>query len=284
MNNSVTIRGMREEDLPFANSVRAIANWNQTQTDWQRLLTLNPEGCFVAEWNGSPAGTATTTRFGPNLAWIGMLLVHPQFRRRGIARALLQACVDHLADIPCVKLDATPLGKPLYDQFGFRDEYALARWERLPTPESPAQEPRRDSSLLQVLDRDLLKSIATLDTQTFGAPRMPLLETLLDAQTVRALCDLSGYALLRQGSRALYVGPVVAQSAEIAERLITALDLRPSGGPYFWDIPDGNHAATRLATILNFTKQRPFIRMVRGTNTAAGTPSQCFGIVDPSLG
>ena len=80
------LRLMSESDLSFADSLRAGAGWNQTPQDWQRLLALEPEGCFVAQWNDLLAGTVTTTRFGTKLAWIGMLLVHPQFRRRGIGK------------------------------------------------------------------------------------------------------------------------------------------------------------------------------------------------------
>ncbi|MDA1277499.1 MAG: GNAT family N-acetyltransferase [Verrucomicrobia bacterium] len=322
MNNSVTIRGMTEGDLSFADSVRAIANWNQTKTDWMRLLSLNPTGCYVAEWNGSPAGTATTTRFGQSLAWIGMLLVHPDFRRRGVARALLQACVDHLADVRCIKLDATPLGKPLYDQFGFCDEYSLSRWELPCRPEEIPSNRQEINPRIRPLEKGSLDSIAELDKQAFGATRMELLESLIDSQTVKAFHEprwsdilpssdsfqapesvrvplsaappqkvegaetgeSSGYAMLRQGFRASYVGPIVAESAAIGERLINALDISPATGPFFWDIPDSNIGGTDLATRIGFIKQRPFMRMYRGTNIAPGIPAQCFGIIDPSLG
>src|SRR6266581_1863470 len=85
----ISLRLLGPTDLAFADSLRELAGWNQTIDDWQTFLVLSPEGCFVAEWNGSPAGTATTVCYGKELAWIGMLLVHPAFRRRGIGRALL---------------------------------------------------------------------------------------------------------------------------------------------------------------------------------------------------
>jgi hypothetical protein len=59
--SQIKIRTMRLDDLPFADTLRASAGWNQTPADWQRLLQCEPNGCFVAEYAGELAGTATTT-------------------------------------------------------------------------------------------------------------------------------------------------------------------------------------------------------------------------------
>ena len=59
------IRPFTEEDLAFADSLRALAGWNQTIADWRRFLATDADGCFVAELDGLPVGTATTTTYGP---------------------------------------------------------------------------------------------------------------------------------------------------------------------------------------------------------------------------
>src|SRR4026209_418202 len=131
MNTSIRLRVLTREDLPFADAVRALAGWNQTIADWERFLAAEPGGCFLAEWDGVPAGTATTIVYGPAVAWIGMVLVHPDHRRRGIGRALLERCIEHLRErgVRCIKLDATPAGKQVYDGLGFKDEWTLTRSE-----------------------------------------------------------------------------------------------------------------------------------------------------------
>jgi GNAT superfamily N-acetyltransferase len=45
-----------------------------------------------------PAGTATTIGYGTDLAWIGMVLVHPDHRRHGVGRALLAHCIAFLRE------------------------------------------------------------------------------------------------------------------------------------------------------------------------------------------
>ena len=131
MPNRLNIRPLEKDDLTFADSIRAAAGWNQTIADWRRLLSHEPEGCFLGEWEGAPAGVVTTTRYGNELAWIGMMLVHSEYRRRGIATALMDAAIEYLRSkkVSCIKLDATPDGAKVYKRLGFRPELELHRWK-----------------------------------------------------------------------------------------------------------------------------------------------------------
>ena len=72
---SLRIRPFTADDVvPALNLCRA-AGWNQLQQDWSRLISHQPGGCLVAEADGALAGTVTTTSYGTDLAWIGMMLV-----------------------------------------------------------------------------------------------------------------------------------------------------------------------------------------------------------------
>ena len=109
MIKSLGLRLMTTGDLPFADHLRTLEGWNQTLEDWQRFLTTEPAGCFVALRNGVPVGTIVTTVYGSELAWIGMLLVHPDYRSRGIGKTLLEGCIKYLQErkVRCIKLDAS---------------------------------------------------------------------------------------------------------------------------------------------------------------------------------
>jgi ribosomal protein S18 acetylase RimI-like enzyme len=283
---------MTAADVPFADSLRAHAGWNQLPADWERFLATEPDGCFVAEWSGSPAGTATTIIYGAELAWIGMVLVHPDRRRRGIGQALLQRCIGHLRGrgVRCIKLDATPLGKPVYDGLGFQDEWTLTRWERSGPPDpSAASDPTTRIRDWRETDADRLERI---DTAAFGVSRRRLLAEL-GKQSRGALVaesetgDPIGHGRLRQGARAFHLGPVVARSAETAIAIIEALLTRHvagADGKIFWDIPDQNTAAVAWAGEHGFTIQRTLTRMYLGDNTAPGDPRMQFAISAPELG
>ncbi|MGH7959720.1 MAG: GNAT family N-acetyltransferase, partial [Opitutaceae bacterium] len=123
--DDVALRVMRPGDVPYAHALRQIAGWNQTEHDWRGYLTYDPDGCFVAEVRGKPAGTATTIHYGRRFGWIGMVLVHPDYRRFGLGTRLLKRAITRLqqCEVRCIKLDATPMGKKVYVPLGFVDEY-----------------------------------------------------------------------------------------------------------------------------------------------------------------
>jgi GNAT superfamily N-acetyltransferase len=275
---------MEKRDLSFADSVRAAVGWNQTIQDWERVLSIQPDGCFVAEWEGKLSGTATTTCFGKQLSWIGMILVHPDFRRHGIGKALMNHCLKFLKDrqLDCIKLDATPLGKTLYDQLGFKDEWNLARWEI-----DAAKPELFDSKSIRALRASDWPKLLELDTKAFGVPRENLIRKLAD-QSVRALVyenasGLVGYGMLRKGSRSNYLGPIVATEDQAAQSLIQMI-LASAKGSLFWDIPDQNTKAVELAKNFGFKHQRPLIRMYLGENRFPGEPKLQYAIADPATG
>ena len=126
------IREMTLDDADCVTRLKDQVGWNQTADDIRRLIEYEPEGCFMAEVDSVPVGTVSTTSYGTRLAWIGMMLVLPEYRRRSIARRLMQSSIDYLQGrgVTCIKLDATPLGQPLYEQLGFHAEWGFQRWER----------------------------------------------------------------------------------------------------------------------------------------------------------
>ena len=278
---------MTVADLAFADSLRVLAGWNQTDKDWQRLLAHEPHGCFLAEWDGVPAGTATTTCYGTDLAWIGMVLVHPDYRRRGVGTALLQHSLDYLSGrgIRCIKLDATPAGRPVYERLGFQSEWALARWEHVCVEQTSVVSAVEFGSCR---DADV-PPIEVIDRRAFGVPRQSLLQAMAN-ESLRALVhksvggDSDGFGMLREGARALYLGPVVAASPAVGASLITELLSHTIGKKVFWDIPEPNTMAVALGEKLGFTQQRPLLRMFRGKNEHSGDPQMQFAIADPAIG
>lgn len=286
MKQPLHVRALRPEDLPFADSLCAIVGWNQTLGDWRRFLEMEPEGCVLAEWNGSPVGTATTLRYASELAWIGMVLVHPEHRRRGIGRALLNHCIAWLKErrLRCIKLDATPAGKQVYDGLGFKNEWTLARWEhtglQIAKPADARLRPWRASDI---------QFIASLDAAAFGVSREKLAEALAAQSQLALVLEtapgiVAGYGFMRPGSQATYLGPIVAAAGVVGLQLVRALLANTAGERVFWDIPDANTAAVDWARQHGFIQQRMLTRMYLGENTAPGNPRQQFALAGPEVG
>src|SRR5262249_8240740 len=81
LRGGLTIRLMTGRDIPAGQRLREQAGWNQSDDDWRRLLAWEPTGCFVGELDGKIVGSTSTTVYGNQLAWIGMVLVDLDHRR-----------------------------------------------------------------------------------------------------------------------------------------------------------------------------------------------------------
>ena len=280
------IRTMRRSDITFADSLRHIAGWNQLPADWERFLRMEPGGCFLAEYQNTPAGTATTVTYDDKVAWIGMVLVHPDHRRKGIGRALLLKCIEHLRNrgIPSIKLDATPAGKSVYDTLGFKSEWTLSRWERS-NPAAPHSSLNVRDNKIQ-LDESELESITQLDQSAFGVSRKQLLREIA-AQSCSFAEMKSGFGFIRTGAKALQIGPVIAETEAAFYQVIQLLMhhfLEDEKYRIFWDIPDQNLIARRWAGMNGFTIQRTLTRMYLGSNAYAGKQHMQYAIASPDLG
>ena len=178
MRDAIDIRLLFESDIPAAMQLKEAAGWNQTEADWQRLLALEPNGCFAAVKDDCLVGTTTTTTYGNDLAWIGMVLVDPQQRRQGIASQLMNVAIDYLKDkVATVKLDATALGQPVYERLGFQVESRLERWSGISNAHNADASQALDYGDLLILDR-----------AAFTADRSKLIEKLIDDACVPPFC------------------------------------------------------------------------------------------------
>jgi GNAT superfamily N-acetyltransferase len=266
------IRQMMAGDLDCAMNLKDQVDWNQTPDDIRRLIEYEPEGCFIAELDGTPVGTVSTTSYGTTLAWIGMMLVLPDYRRRGIARKLIQISIDYLQGrgVTCIKLDATPLGQPLYERLGFHAEWEFQRWER-----------EGDEIARFPPDGSLSAGLLELDETAFGADREKWLTSV--GAGCRVFTTRSTYGMLRPGSMATYLGPIVSQTESEVEPLILEM-LSTVAGRVFWDIPTGNVVSENLAAHHGFQPVRQLLRMWSGDENVVGRPELQFALLDPTTG
>jgi hypothetical protein len=225
--------------------------------------------------DGRLVGTITTTRYGTELAWIGMMLIQEAFRRRGIATELMQTALGYLRDqrVECIKLDATPAGQGVYQRLGFQYEWSFHRWAR----ESASG---HSSGPIDVFN-SLSTSHIELDRAAFGADRSDWLERIGQSSWV---CQRpGGFGMLRRGHLASYLGPLVAQNLEVARDIAKEL-LDRSAAKTFWDVPGLNQDAADLAEGLGFKPVRDLTRMWTGSKLITPALDLQFALSDPGTG
>lgn len=255
------IRPLRPSHVDDCMRLKEAAGWNQTRADWETVLRLQPDGCWGFEADGRAVASATAVAFGRDLAWIGMVLTLPEYRRQGIARRLMERALEWCSGrgVETVKLDATDLGRPLYLSLGFVDEEPVERWGRDPAPAAAGQ--RYPPGVVPALDRE-----------SCGVDRTAMLDALASAPDSDAAAGTDGYALSRPGSNARFLGPAAARGPEAARPLIEDLLSRRPNEPWFWDLLPESSNAPDLARSLGFRPLRRLSRMSLGGPRPLGDP------------
>lgn len=271
-------------DIPAGMRLKDLAGWNQTEQDWHRFLEDSPSGCFVAAQDQRVVGTVTTITYENRLAWIGMVLVDPEFRGRGIGTTLLRQAIDHLdaRGIPCLKLDATPQGRPIYERLGFRREYEI---ERCFLEKEAGARP----SPIASREAQELNSVWEMDREVFGADRSTLLQSIAKdaseyAIVAREAGALTGYAFGRKGSRADHLGPWVASNASAAREILDIFLRTSRREIVFVDVVKDNAWGPELACQAGFRFSRTLTRMHRGENPKPGRVDLLGAILGPEFG
>jgi GNAT superfamily N-acetyltransferase len=261
------IRLLSADDLDEAFGLSTAAGWNQRLADWRMLLQLAPAGSFAAVADARIIGTAIGIDFGA-FGWIAMMLVDPAWRGRGVGARLLEAAMAAVPPGTPIRLDATPLGRPLYRRYGFEDEAALTRHvaeaSRPRVDPSPAVESRR----VRGLDRADLSAVIPQDDRIFGAHRRILLEWALgDAAQYAHLIETdagANYCFGRSGRLFDQIGPVVAADDGGAQALVNASLRAAEARAVVVDAFDRHAGFTDWLRSRGFGAARPLFRMCRG--------------------
>lgn len=267
------IRLLTADDLDEALDLSAGAGWNQRLAEWQMLLRLAPAGAFAAASPGRIVGTAIGIDYG-TFGWIAMMLVDPGWRGRGIGARLLEAAMAAVPRETPIRLDATPLGRPLYRRYGFADESRLTRHVAGASRPATGQAAGRPAPLVHELTPGDLPKVLAQDDRIFGARRRALLEWALDRapQYARTIDTDAGtqYCLGRPGRLFDQIGPVVADEAT-AEMLVSAALAGADGRAVVVDAFDRPTRFTAWLGRHGFSAARPLFRMCRAGDGAAWT-------------
>lgn len=285
MKDSITLLDLKVEHISLGMQLKEWANWNQVEADWQLLLEMSMGGTFVATFDGKPVGTVVTIPYEEAFNWIGMVLVNPSFRGKGIGTRLLQAALDYAAPIGPVLLDATAMGQPLYTSLGFQSIGEIARLEL----SLPVSIPRSGNLLIRPMRHNDLIHLMAYDQHKAKFNRAAVLQDFFQRSPGYAFVayqneQLVGYCLGRAGSRFEHLGPLVANRQEIAVALLAhALAVAPQR-PLIMDIPLTHTDWYAFLLKQGFGLQRLFTRMGLGDQGQALASLDQYAIAGPALG
>ncbi|MEU6603893.1 GNAT family N-acetyltransferase [Streptomyces shenzhenensis] len=221
---SLPIRRLTPRDLSACADLSEDRGWPREEHKWGFLLTAG-RGHGIDDPDGGLVAACVVTEYGPrerpDLAAVGMVLVAERHARQGVGRRLMRHVVSTMGPTP-LTLYATPYGRPLYEELGFK---VTGRVEMVRGRFSPAGPASRVAT--RAATAEDLTSIVRLDEEVFGADRTPVI-TRLPAFADR-LCvaedngRIIGYAAAWPNMDTHVVGPLIARDTETAKALISAL-------------------------------------------------------------
>jgi hypothetical protein len=274
---------MAADDIAGGLRLCRASGWNQLEEDWHVFVDYPGSGALLIERGGDVLGTAAYVRYDA-LAWIAMMLVDPAERGAGLGGQLLASALAGLSGAPCVGLDATPAGEPLYRRFDFVGDYSLARTkatiDRARFPE-PAGRARR------MIAGDL-EAVCRRDRGVFGADRSRLLAALFDRapECAWVACDaggVTGYTFGRPGYLYSQLGPVVAADAATARDMVTRCLSQLGGRTFAIDVPLLDAAWLDFLKSVGFVEERRFLRMFLRGHVHPGIPARQYAICGPEF-
>jgi GNAT superfamily N-acetyltransferase len=257
------LRRLRLVDAPRCHALTQAVGWGQSLADWERVLRWGGRGCFGLEQDGELIATATAISYGRDRAWIGMVITHPDYRGRGHARRLMQTVLDYLQQrgVRHILLDASTMGRPLYEKMGFQAMYSVEVWHgRASSYLGPRARPLRPADLPAVI---------ALDAEVFGVARERILRRMVEDFPHLAWVDdengeINGFLLGVGGPDRITLGPWTARNPWSAEKLLkTALSVL-IGQAVQLRIPDRNAQAPVFAHSHDLRYDRHCTRMIYG--------------------
>ena len=281
---SISIRPLADPDLEAADTIVKLAfrSTGSRRNDLQLYRKIQPDGWFLATQQDHPVGMVGATKYGA-FAHVGLMAVHPDVQRQGVGFALMQFILARLEQqhVPLVTLDASEMGRPLYDKLGFVPYDETLMFQR----HGNSTRLDRPANVQSISRRDL-DELALWDCTIFGANRYKVLQVLLAYFPERAfmLRDETGQAagyLFAQRNR---IGPWVMRPSQNAEVLLQAALTLPYEETVSLAVPAMNREVIALLLRHGFEQVRANCHMGRGQGEPPGQREQIYAQASLAIG
>ncbi|WP_221348898.1 GNAT family N-acetyltransferase [Streptomyces beigongshangae] len=247
---ALPIRRLTPRDLSACADLSENRGWPREEHKWGLLLAAGT-GYGIDDPGGGLVTACVVTSYGPrdqpDLAAIGMVLVAEQHARRGIGRRLMRHVMTELGTTP-LTLHATPYGRPLYEELGFK---AVGRAEMVRGTFTPGG-PEPEVATRPATAGDLA-AILLLDEGVFGADRTHMITRLPAFSDQLRVAEengrVIGYAAAWPNIDSQVVGPLIARDTEVAKALVASLASRT-------DLPLRTDIDVRHEELLAWVKER----------------------------
>lgn len=236
--------------------------WNPGLSDSRTFFTADPEGFIGGYIEEELVGSISAVRYDRNFAFIGLYMMLPEYRQQGISKPLVDRALE-MTDGIVTGIDGVVAMQPTYSKYGFKIAHRNIRFEgRLNVL---VQE---HDSCIEIHSSEALRD---LDELNFGTQREVFLQSWVTQENAFTLMidggkGKRGFATTRKCRRGYKIGPLFAESPEVALELLSGIQTRIEDDAFVSiDVPESNSEALAVVRSLGMLPIFETARMYRGT-------------------
>ncbi|MBB4566259.1 GNAT family N-acetyltransferase [Rhizobium leucaenae] len=265
MKSTFAVRTMRAGELELALEWARQEGWNPGVDDALAFWETDPSGFFMGTIGEVPVGCISVVRYGESFAFLGLYMVHPEFRGKGYGKALWKKGMA-FAGNRTIGLDGVVAEQENYRLRGFETAYRTLRYGGIPKMPDVAEA----SADVGPVTQDKLEGLLRYDAAIFPGLRYSFLTAWCGAPEKRKSVmvgsgsKIRGYGTIRRCFEGYKVGPLFANSPDVASALLAKLAPEAKGRPVYLDVPADNTEAIELAEAFGLSPVFETARMYRG--------------------
>ena len=279
------IRTMTRDEIEAAIDWAADEGWNPGIFDAPPFYSTDPGGFLIGLLGSEKIAMISAVRYGEDFGFIGFFIVKPEYRGRGYGRQIWQAAMERLAGRN-IGLDGVLAQQDNYQKSGFALAHRNIRYRGNGGGAMPSTSQNPKLVSMPYLSPE---EVAAYDRGFFPTERRAFLTKWITMPycTVLGVRDgekLSGFSVLRPCREGYKIGPLFADTPELAEILYLTLRAQTQEfAPIFLDVPETNLSAIALAEHYGMTPVFETARMY--TQGAPDlSPLRTYGITSFELG
>ncbi|WP_108651151.1 GNAT family N-acetyltransferase [Dongshaea marina] len=241
----LTIRTMMPDELSLAIDWARQEGWNPGLHDATTFYTADPNGFFIGEIKDQPVAVGSAVIYDSSYAFCGLYVVSPKDRGKGYGMALTKHRLNYCQDRN-IGIDGVLENVSIYENIGYKPYYENRRYQFI------AKAPQSISPSIVPLARIESAPLLRYDRQCFPAAREQFLNHWVSQPDSLALAyqeqgELRGYLVRRRCHQGHKIGPLFADTPDIAEKLLQAAQQGICGEPLILDAPEINQEAQQIA-------------------------------------
>ncbi len=292
--DGLTIQTMSSDDVQELVSWAKNEGWNPGVHDARTFYQVDLEGFIAAKVDGRLVGGGAIIRHHDSFGFMGLFLVAPEFRGKGIGRELWftrrNRLLNRMSPGASIGMDAVDTMQDFYSAGGFRPDYRVSRfqWKSKRTGADRDGSFEMPSNIVNV-SAVSKESLGTLDHQCFPGLRNAYLNAWLDQPDIHSLACVSdtgavrGYGVMRPAHNGWKIGPLFAEEDSVANALLDVFLAHAGEEMVFIDVPQANQRGVQMYLDRGMNSIFECTRMYYGARPAIDL-SRIYGVTTLELG